>query len=143
MQLAIPKSVDEATGTRRLSVYFISEASEFQELGRRPQELELELRLDEELRSLGGKVARAAGVDALDGDILFALLVPGNGKLSSYSIQSMVEPSSVASSLIAALVSKNALLAAYQRSRKGSRACILTQVALELQYASPATTDSL
>lgn len=128
VQLAIPKSVDEATGRRRLSVYFIEEAAEFQELGRRPQELELELGHDEDLRSLGSRVARAAGVDAGDDDIQFAILVPGKGKLSSYSVLSLVEPSAAVSSSMAALLSRSALLGAYLRSQRGSRACILTQV---------------
>ena len=130
IQLAIPKADDEANDDRRVQVYFIEEATEFQELSRRPRELDLELRPGEDLRSLGERVARLAGVDAGEGDIQFAILAPGKGALSSYSILSMAEPSAVATSLTAALVSKKAVLGAYQRSRKGSRACILSQVTL-------------
>ena len=141
MQLAIPKAAEISHDDRRMQVYFIEEATEFQELARRPRELFLDMRPSENLRSFGERVARAAGVDAGDGDIQFAILVPGKGALSSYSILSLVEPSTVASSLMAVLISKEALLGAYQRPRKGSMACILTQVTFRLaeytEHSSP------
>ena len=128
MQLAIPKSFEELVDDSIIQVYFIEETSETQVLGRRPLEFEVKLKLDVNLRALGDEVVKVTGVDANGDEIQFAILVPGQEKVNSYSIFKLVDSSTSTSSLLMLLGSKKALLGAYKRSGRGSVACILSQV---------------